>query len=153
GCTRTIPADVRAFVAKVRATRFDRSRHDRRALEFYEESEALRERYASVCRWPSLEAVRQELAQYLNEHPPELARWQDKLMDLRRECTRDICEGRFARASRRTDDFGARFGEDRDSQLAEALERLRNSLDRRAVDWARQRCGDAHHERYMGRKA
>src|SRR6185295_5239735 len=128
GCTRTIPADVKAFVVKVRSTRLDPSKHDPRALQFYEESEALRERYASVCRWPSLEAVRLELAQYLNEHPPDLTRWQDKIGELRRACAGAVSSGQFAEMLRRVDDFGARFGEERDHVLAEALEHERELL-------------------------
>jgi len=153
GCTRTIPADVSSFVAKVRRTRLDPDRHDPRALQFYEECVFLQEKHASVTRWPSLEAVRQELAQYLNAHPPELSRWRDKIVSLRRDCARAAAGGRFNDAMRQIEEFGARFGGERDAELAEALAREQEALERRAVVWARGKCSEAQYDRWMGRKA
>jgi len=150
GCTRTVPADVSSFVARVKRTALDPVRHDPRALEFYQEAEALRDRYAAVCQWPSLEAVRQELVAYLNAHQPVLARWNDKIEELRRGLAQSISLGDFQAASCRLDDFGRRFGEARDAKLARWLEEQRDLLERRSVVWANQQCSEAFSKRGLG---
>jgi hypothetical protein len=151
GCTRAIPHDVAAFILKVRRTPLAQDRHDPRALQFYEEAEWLADRYAAVARWPSLEATRGDLARYLNAHPPELFRWEDKLDELRRSSATAARGGRFGEAERKLTEFGVRFGEENDSRLALALAEERRLLARRAVVWAERRCAEAFHERCMGR--
>jgi hypothetical protein len=153
GCTRTVPADVASFVRRVHGTCLDQERRDPRALQFYEESEALRERYAAVCLWPSLEAVRQELVQYLNAHPPELGLWRDKIEALRRNCRTAAGVGDFNWALKVLRDFGHRFGVDKEPGLAIELERERTHLGGLAMDWARSSCARAEHEREIGHPA
>jgi hypothetical protein len=153
GCTRTVPADVASFVTRVHRTCLDQDRRDPRALQFYEESEALRERYAAVCLWPSLEAARQELVHYLNAHPPGLGLWRDKIEALRRDCRTAAGAGYFSGALKVLREFGDRFGVEKEPGLAIALEGERTHLGRLAMNWARRSCADAEHEREIGHPA